>query len=263
MVIVVIRWELGIFLVRALIWVLCLFAAYKVNAKPNLHVKFASADILYVSEHHKYHNEGMAIELIEQMSRQMNFSYEILYYPWSRAIQVMAQNKADVLIGVYYTPGRAKLMNYGSVPIYTDEIRLFSRPQNPFKWQGNINQLNDLTIALIRGGSYGQTLDAYLENMNVVYVSSVAQQFKLLNKKRVDLTANNVRNTWPILANLQLEQAVKSHQPVLTKQPGYFAFAKVSKHKNLMLKFDRFLNKKQQSGELQALQKQFIPSRAN
>ena len=229
----------------------------KANAIP--HLIFASADIKYISEDHTDYYRGVAIELLDEMSSRLGFTYKVRFYPWSRAIQVMRLNQVDGLIGVYYSDDRAKVMDYGKVAIYQDEIRLFSHYGSNFKWSGDVNQLSNRSIALVRGGSYGRALDHFKSNMQVVEVSTIEQKFRLLLKDRVDLTANNVRNTWPLLQQLKLEKDFVSHQPALTIQPGYFAFAKGSKHKALLEKFDEFMQNKNNSGELKSLQKQYIP----
>ncbi len=201
----------------------------------------------------------MAIELLATMSQQLHFTYEIYYYPWSRAIDVMRHNKADVLIGVYFSDDRAKLMDYGKVALYQDEIRLFTNYGSEFDWQGDMNQLLNKRIALIRGGSYGRALDHFKKNMQIIEVNSVEQQFMLLHKERIDLTANNVRTTLPTLEKIKLKYSFTSHRPPLAILPGYFAFAKKSKHHDMLEKFDEYLLKMNDSGELKALQQRFNP----
>lgn len=249
----------GDVLFKSLIFIVLLALSYAASANSGHHLVFASANIQFVSEDHTDFYRGVAIELLDEMSSQMGFTYEIKFYPWSRAIQVMRLNQVDALIGVYYSDDRAKVMDFGKVAIYQDEIRLFSHYGNNFKWTGDINQLSNRSIALVRGGSYGRALDHFKSNMQVVEVSSIEQKFKLLLKDRVDFTANNVRNTWPLLQQLKLEKDFISHKPALTIQPGYFAFAKGSKNKELLKKFDQFMQNKNESGQLKALQQRFIP----
>lgn len=220
---------------------------------------FASVNILNISEQHTDHNTGVAIELIRDMSRDMNFTYDIHFYPWSRAIDVMRQGKADVLIGVYYSDSRAEIMDYTKIALYQDEIRLFTNYGSEFDWQGDINQLSGKRIALIRGGSYGRALDHFKKNMEVMEVTSVEQQFRLLHKGRIDVTANNVRNTWPILEGLKLQYNFSSHKPALALLPGYFAFSKKSKYLDWREKFDNYLLKVNETGELKALQQRLNP----
>lgn len=225
------------------------------------HLVFASVNILNISEQHTDHNSGVAIELIREMSRIMDFTYDIHFYPWSRAINVMLQGKADVLIGVYYSDSRAEFMDYTQIALYQDEIRLFTKYGSEFDWQGDINQLLNKRIALIRGGSYGRALDHFKTNMEVMEVTSVEQQFRLLHKGRIDVTANNVRNTWPILEELKLQYNFASHKPALALLPGYFAFSKRSKYVDWRKKFDDYLLKVNETGELKALQQRLNPER--
>ena len=223
------------------------------------HLVFASVNIVNISESNGKTNSGVAIELLNQLSAKLDFSYEVNYYPWSRAIKVMQSGKADALIGVYYTPARAEFMDYGRVALYQDEIRLFSQRQDKFTWLNNMAQLQNKRIALIRGGSYGANLDEYKNQMAVMDVSSVDQQFMLLAKGRVDFTANNVRTTQQILNRLGLQHQLVSHTPALTVLPGYFAFSKQSKYKALLAEFDQYLTELESSGELSALQHRLNP----
>lgn len=229
-----------------------------VKAEP-VHLTFATANILNISEQHADHSSGVAIELIEQMAQEMGFSYDIEFYPWSRAIEMMRKGKADVLIGVYYSDNRAEIMDYTKVALYQDEIRLFTNYGSEFDWQGDMNQLLNKRIALIRGGSYGRALDQFKTNMEVFEVGSVEQQFRLLHKNRIDLTATNVRTTLPTLERLKLQYNFTSHKPALAVLPGYFAFSKKSKHQALLPKFDEFLLRKNKNGELKAIQNRFNP----
>lgn len=236
----------------------CLFASVPLHAETP-HLIFASANILNISEQHTDNNSGMAIELIQDMSQTMNFTYEVHYYPWSRAVDVIRQGKADVLVGVYYSDSRAEIMDYTQVALYQDEIRLYTNYGSEFDWQGDINQLLNKRIALIRGGSYGRALDHFKENMEVMEVTSVEQQFRLLRKGRIDVTANNVRNTSPILEKLKLQYNFTSHKPALALLPGYFAFSKKSKYVGWRQRFDNYLLKVNETGELKALQQRFNP----
>ncbi len=171
----------------------------------------------------------------------------------------MARGKADGLIGVYYSDKRAEVMNYGAVPIYQDEIRLFSKPSHNFQWDGDQKQLDNKRIALIRGGFYGQFLNKYKHNMEVIEVNSASQQFKLLEKGRIDVSANNIRTAPIMMSELQFEGKFISHKPALNVMPGYFAFSKRSKHKDMLKKFDQYMLELEKTGELKALQQRFNP----
>ena len=193
------------------------------------------------------------------MSGELNFTYEVNFYPLSRAVDVMARGKADGLIGVYYSDKRAEVMDYGAVPIYQDEIRLFSKPTLELEWDGDQKQLHNKRIALIRGGFYGPFLNKYKHNMEVIEVNSVSQQFKLLEKGRIDVTANNIRTAPVTMSVLQFEGKFISHLPALNIMPGYFAFSKRSKNKDMLKKFDQFMLELAKTGELKALQQRFNP----
>lgn len=226
------------------------FSAYSKHT----HLVFATFNMTHIIEQHPDHNSGLAIELLDQMAAQLDFTYQVNFYPLTRALDMVRKGKADALIGIYYNDKRAELMDYGKVAIYQDEIRLFSKPELEFTWQGDPLVLNNKSIALLRGGSYGQLLNKQSQNMQVMEVNSVTQQFKLLGKGRVELIASNLRSSSVVLDRLQMQQAFVSHQPALTQVPGYFAFGKNSKHKAMLAQFDQFLLEMEKSGKLKALQ---------
>lgn len=241
-----------------LLAILSLFASFASKANTP-HLVFASIDIVHISEPHPDYNSGLAIELLDQMSQSLNFTYEVNFYPLSRGVDLVRRGKADGFIGIYYSDKRAEFMDYSQVVLYQDEMRLFSKPSLDFDWGGDGAQLKDKRIALVRGGAYGEVINKNRHYMQVVEVNSVDQQFKLLDKGRIDLTAYNTRTAPIAIARLQLTGKFISHQPALDIRRGYFAFAKRSKHKDMLKQFDQFLLQLEKTGELKALQQHFNP----
>lgn len=218
---------------------------------------FAAIDIVNIVEDKVDHSEGLAIELLNRMSHQLNFTYDVNFYPLIRAVDLVRRGRADAFIGIYYSKTRAEFMDYSEIALFQDEMKLFSAVNANFNWQGDIEQLKNKRIALVRGGAYGAMLNKIRQEMHIIEVNSVNQQFNLLAKGRVDLIAYNGRTAPLILAKLKMTDKITSHLPALNIRRGYFAFSKHSKNREILKKFDQYMLELAKTGKLKALQQRF------
>lgn len=242
------------------LFVLIILLPFSVAAKDATHFVFASAQFLGITTERNGKPHGLAIALLDKMSKEFDFTYEVQYLPWKRALQMAEKNKVDGVIGAYYSDERAGFLIYGNEPIYQDEFVLMSLKSSSFEWSGNLQQLHGKSFSLLRSASYGDWYDEIKNELDIAVVSTSMQQFELLKVERVDLIVNNQRTSPVNIRKLNLENKIRFHKPALTVREGYFTASKQSNLVPYLAKFDKYMALLSASGEMEQLRNQFLTS---
>ena len=233
---------------------------FSIAAKDTPHFVFASAQFLGITVERNGKPHGLAITLLDKMSKEFQFTYEVQYLPWKRALQMAEKNKVDGIIGAYYSDERSRFLDYGTEAIYQDEFVLMSLKSAPFEWSGNLEQLHGKSFSLLRSASYGDWYDEIKSELDIIVVSTSMQQFELLKVGRAELIVNNQRTSPVNIRKLNLQDKVRFHKPALTIREGYFTATKQSKLVPYLAKFDKYMALLSASGEMEQLRNQFIKS---
>ncbi len=229
-------------------------------AKSQPHFVFASAQFLGITEQKSGQPEGLAIALLNRLSQRFQFTYEVQYVPWKRALQMAKQSKVDGIIGAYYSEERAGYLTYAKQPIYEDQFVLISLQSKNIQWRGELSELTGRSFALLRSALYGEWYQKTSDAIDIAVVSSLLQQFELLSVGRVDFIVNNLRTSPIQLKKLNLEGKVTFHQPALATRKGFFTATKTSKLVELLPQFDRYMQTLESDGLLQQLKTRYLKS---
>ena len=180
---------------------------------------------------------GLGPDVLREVVQRMGDSVRFEVYPWARAQKMVAQGRADILIGPYRTPEREGLFLFSQRPFYRDRIVFFARSGLALAWQGDYANLAGKRIGVIRGRTYGPSFDQGRQAMDLHSIESVDNAIRMLVMGRIDLLASNERNTRPRIDALE-HGAVSQLQPIIDTQDGYFAFPRTDEHAALRKDFD-------------------------
>lgn len=196
---------------------------------------------------------GMGPEIVRTLAARMGHTVRFEIYPWARAQAMVAQGKADILVGPYKSPARLELLAFSARPFYQDHMVFFARAGARPGWAGDYAALTGLRIVALNGWVYGADFDRARPILQISTANTVENGVRMLVHEHVDLFATNQRNTEPVVAALGMQQKVAPLAQVIDVQNGYFAFPKGMQHDSLRAAFDLAFNAYVGAGELRKL----------
>lgn len=221
----------------------------------------AARDLLVIGTHFERVYErgqegeivGFGPEIVRLIAQRLGHRAVFELYPWSRAQALVAQGKADILVGPYKTFERQQIMAFSKLPFYQDQMVFYVRKGTMAEWSGEYAALADKRIAIVNGWAYGTAFDKARPQMRLDTVNSVDSGLKMLAAQHAHLFASNRRNTEPVLGRLGLAGQVTMLPQVIEVQDGYFGFPKRAASDALRKEFDNELQRMVDSGELKRL----------
>jgi polar amino acid transport system substrate-binding protein len=221
----------------------------------------AARDLLVIGTHFERVYErgqegeivGLGPEIVRTIAERLGHHVIFELYPWARAQALLAQGKADILVGPYKTFERQQLMAFSKLPFYQDQMVFYVRKGTMVDWSGDYASLGEQRIAIVNGWSYGAAFDKARPQLRLDIVNSVDSGLKMLAAQHAQMFASNRRNTEPVLGRLGLAGQLSMLPRVIDVQDGYFAFAKRPASDALRKEFDTEFQRMVDSGELKRL----------
>ncbi|CDG82957.1 substrate-binding periplasmic protein [Janthinobacterium agaricidamnosum] len=202
---------------------------------------------------------GMGPDIIRQVAAQLGDTVSFKIYPWARAQALVAQGKADILVGPYKSARRQARMAFSERPFYQDQMVLYARADSGFAWNGDYASLAGKRIVVLNGWLYGEAFEHATSSngARISIANTVENGLKMLMYNHVDVFASNHRNTEPVIAHLGYGARIAPLAGVIEVQNGYFAFPKRPSSDALRLRFDQAFNALADSGELKKLGRRY------
>lgn len=155
----------------------------------------------HYGEHLK--NHGAAVEIATKAFAQSGLTVDVLFLPWRRALDWSNQGRIDGMIGAWYTEERSKSFIY-SDPIYPNQMVFYQSVNAKI----NFNSYEDLAaqnivVGSVRGYAHVKGLDD--SGVEIRYVNNDIQNFKLLERGRIDLLAVDKDYAKHVLSTPDLE----------------------------------------------------------
>jgi len=221
----------------------------------------AARDLLVIGTHFERVYErgqegeivGLGPEVVRLIAQRLGHRAIFELYPWARAQALVAQGKADILVGPYKTLERQQLMSFSRLPFYQDQMVFYVRKGTMQDWSGDYAALSEQRIAIVNGWSYGATFDRARPQLRLDVVNSVDSGLKMLAAQHAQMFASNRRNTEPVLGRLGMSGQVAMLPRVIEVQDGFFAFPKRPAADALRKEFDAEFQRLVDSGELKRL----------
>jgi polar amino acid transport system substrate-binding protein len=203
---------------------------------------------------------GMGVELVQAIAAQLGYAVRFEIYPWKRAQFLLAQGKADILVGPYLSEERLRTMRFSRRPFFQDQMAFYALAGAHQRWNGDYGTLAGKRIVMLNGWVYGKAFDAARGRLQVSVANTVENGLNMLKYRHVDLFATNRRDTEPVVDVMELRGKVESLQPLIDVQNAYFGFPSEARFDALRLAFDKVLEELATRGELQRLAKRFSVS---
>jgi polar amino acid transport system substrate-binding protein len=200
---------------------------------------------------------GLGPEIIRLIAERLGHKVQFELYPWARAQALIAQGKADILIGPYKTFERQQLMSFSKLPFYQDQMVFYVRSGSGVEWNGELGTLGEQRIVVLNGWVYGPNFDKAKPQLRLSVANSVESGLKMVAAQHVTMFASNRRNTEPVLGRLGMAGQLTMLPKVIDVQDGYFGFPRRPAADPLRKEFDAEFQRMVDSGELKRLGQRF------
>ncbi len=200
---------------------------------------------------------GIGAEIAREVITKIGHDIEIGIYPWKRAQAMVKEGDAHVLIGPYKTQEREKFLDYNKYHFFQDNMVFYAKSGLKQSWDGKFYSLQNKTIAIMAGWSYGPKADANLKKLKTHDFYSVLKGLELVSLERYDFCALNQRNALAIIQKHNLQNQFDIIDPPISKTKGYFGFSKKLKLDKLIIQFDKELKTLIDSDKVSLLNKKY------
>lgn len=132
---------------------------------------------------------GFHADLIKHVSKELKTEITFNAYPWKRAIYLTQNGKADAITFMSKNPERSKHFYFikGNELSHTEFIFIVrEEDQEKISYDGNLENLKDLTIGIQLGYYYGQKF-SQATDLNVATIKTSIQLEKMLLSKRLQV----------------------------------------------------------------------------
>ncbi len=175
-------------------------------------------------------DSGALTEIVTQAYKLRGSQVEVLFVPWSRALSWAEQGKIDGIIGPWYTEERAKVLLY-SEPIYPNEMQFYKATKSKISFDSYQDLAEqELVLGSVRG--YVQVNGLAESGINISYVNTDGQNFKLLEKGRIDLMVVDKDYASYLLSQPEYVNLVGKIEPMVPILETRQQFLTISKNTN-------------------------------
>ncbi|MES2104317.1 MAG: transporter substrate-binding domain-containing protein [Pseudomonadota bacterium] len=193
---------------------------------------------------------GLGVEIVKAIARQTGDTVKFEIYPWARAQFMVEQDQAHILIGPYKTPEREARFSFAAHGFYRDYMVFYVRNGTNLQWDGDYRNLRGLRVGVVNGWVYGAKFESMRAWLRPEVANSLTNALNMLNARRIDYLASNLRNTEALLKTMGLGSEFTVLDQVIDTQDGYLAFCKKSGCDALRSQFDQVFEQLRNSGEL-------------
>lgn len=198
---------------------------------------------------------GAAVEIVTETMRRLGHSVDIKVMPWSRALGLVQQGKADAIFTAYKNPEREVFLDYTSAVLVQQVIALYIKKGSGRQFSGDLKDLKGATIGTLNTISYGRAFDLAKEKLKLrtERVETLEENFRKLAAGRLDYVVSNRYSGEIAIETLRLMREIVELPKAVEVTPSYLAFAKKRKLTALRDAFDRELQELRRSGRYQEI----------
>ncbi|WP_171907621.1 substrate-binding periplasmic protein [Alkalimonas amylolytica] len=201
--------------------------------------------------------DGFSVRVLLAVSQQLALSVRWQRLPWKRLMHHVQEGRADLVLVMYHTDSRAEQFLFSDVSYLQDAIVLLCHRPCDTEFDGDEHALAMKEVALVRGFSYGEVLDALPLNA-LTMVESDTMLLHLLAHGRLKLGIASYLTVSRSALMQQQNPPFEILQPFLAAVDIYFAFSRRSLLSSAQIQaFNQALVDFVQSPEYRALRTEY------
>lgn len=193
---------------------------------------------------------GAAVEIVQQVMKELGHEVKITVLPWARAVAKMKLGEADAIFTAYKTADRLKFMEYSDEILINQFISLYTVADSPVIFSGDLKLLKDQVFGIVSNISYGEQFDKLRADnfLKAQRVERLELNFRKLAKKRIDIVINNKFGGDFVLKSLDLNGKIVRVEPDVESIPSYIAYSKARNLTELKNNFDKKISQMKKNG---------------
>lgn len=196
---------------------------------------------------------GLGVDIVRALAKQAGDTVRFEIYPWSRAQWMVENDQAQIVVGPYKTPERELRFSFARRAFYRDFMVFYARVGSDLHWDGSYAALRGMSIGVIHGWVYGTQFESMRPVIKPEVANSLTNGLNMLNARRIDFLASNMRNTEALIKNLGMGSDFYAIDRAIDIQDGYLAYCKKPGCDQLRLRYDELYESLIDSGELAKL----------
>ena len=172
---------------------------------------------------------GILVDVVTEAFRRTGRSVDIKIMPWARCLSEARSGAVDGVFPIYRVPEREQFLTYPNEVLLPQLVVFFSRRDTKNSFSGELSEVRDVNIGIVRGASYGKKFDAAVKNgtlQNIDLADNIEQNLMKLMRGRVTLIANYRYGVLETARHLGLLAEIKEISPPIESVPSYLAFTK-------------------------------------
>ena len=223
-------------------------------------------EILRAGDWAPYHFEnengeltGFLIDIIQNVGEVSNIEVEFINIPsWTRCLIMMKNGDADAFMPLFKTPERENFIYFleNNILFYENDV-FVSLKKNPIDFNGNLNNMKEYFIGMVKGYSYGEDFDN-ADFLKKVEDTNEEQLLKLLlHEDRYPVIVGDERVFTYLAYKKGILQDLYFSKKALVHEPLYIGFSKNKTDKDLIEKFTANLKKFKKSEKYKTILNQY------
>ena len=236
----------------AFLMVVILFSTTAVSDETRVRVFSGSEFALILEKDESGAPKGLAADILDRISTELDIRFEVKFYPWKRALLAVKNGSVDGIIDAYETAERRRFLVFTEKPFHVDRMVVVAREDWKGGWNGDWETLKGEKILQIRGWAYGPDFEAAKKSLNVKTVNNIKDALRMLFLRQADVV---VAHETGALIEIEREGYAKVRivEPSFQSNKGYFAFSKKVGDTAFQRRFNTALNRMWRDGEIARL----------
>ena len=193
--------------------------------------------------------EGIAVEMVTTIMNKLGHTVHVKTYPWTRALEMVQEGKADAIFTVYKTLEREALLDYCTQALLPQVVYYYKKKGSDITFDGNLEALKGKRIGVVSTISYGNKFDHSKTTLHFEKANQLEHNFQKLLLGRIDLVVSNVFTGEYTIRKLGLSDEIMRLPQEIEAVPSYVAFSKKRNLTTLRDQFDREIAELRNSGD--------------
>ncbi len=195
--------------------------------------------------------KGADIDVMKEIFSQANIDIRFKRLPFPRLLEEMAQGHIDAM-AANKKPERLSFMYFPQEPLNFEENHLVVPKNSKLKFSGDLSILNDHTVGVVKGWSYGGLFDK-ADGFEKIVLNTQKAMVKNVAIGRLDAGVG-VRFDMLDRANKQGHSEDIRIEPIpVIRTPYYLAFSKKEGHEQLSMRVSSLLKDFKKTSQFQSI----------
>ncbi len=219
-------------------------------------IEFATFEQPPVIYHQDGQLNGIAVDIVKAVFKKIGKPVNFTTYPFSRALKMVQENKADAIFAIVKNKSRAEDLIFSNQILLSQDAILLVNHDSDIHYNGKLASLSNFRFATLRSATYGKQWQNAVANKvinQVVELTSFRQSLLMLEKNRVDIVIGSHITLSQEIKNLNHQHKYRVLPPPLESVPTYIAFAKTEQNYKLSAQFDQAIEALKQNGQYQQI----------